>query len=134
MIPTTQTVMQPTDLLGQLTALIADVETIRADAEKWRLLLRLLAERGGYGPLISPASIANLVPSATYVAEIVAASQEVPVPAAAPKSGSKRTVITDDIREDVAHLAAQGLKLAEIHQRTGISESAISRILANGRA
>ena len=132
MIPTTQTVMQPTDLLGQLTALIADVETIRVDAEKWRLLVSLCSHLG-YGPRIDPENIAALLPNARRIADIVAASQEAPPPAA-PKSGAKRTVITDDIRQNVADLAAQGLKLAEIRQRTGISESAISRILADGRA
>jgi hypothetical protein len=128
------TPIPPADLLAQLGDLINATQTVSADAEKWRLLLRLLSERG-YGPRISPVSIANLVPSATYAAELVAASQEVPPPAA-PKSGTgKRRIITDADREIIrrAH-QTEHLSVREIMAKHDYSASTVARVLERDAA
>jgi hypothetical protein len=124
----------PADLLAQLGDLITATQTVSADAEKWRLLVRLLFERG-YGPLISPVSIANLVPSATYVAELVAASQEVPPPAAPKSVGTgKRRIITDEDREIIRRAHADGLNIQAISNDYGYAKSTIDRVLHDGES
>jgi hypothetical protein len=129
MIPSTSTVIQPADLLSQITALIADVDTIRADAENWRRLLRLLGNLG-YGPRITPEAIADLIPNAAGIAAIAAASQETP-PAAAPKSNGtgKRRIITDHDREIIRRAHADGLNVQAISNDFGYSKSTIERAL-----
>jgi hypothetical protein len=68
-----------TDLLSQLTAVIADAERSAVEAELWRETRRLMQEVG-YGPRITPAQIVALIPNVHGINEILAATQEVAPP------------------------------------------------------
>ena len=126
----TPTAIPPADLLAQLGDLINATQTVSADAEKWRLLIRLLHDERDYGPLITPAQIVNLVPSAKYVANIAALSQEVPPPAAPKSTGrGKRRIITDADREIIRRAHADGLSPREIIAKYGYSASTVARVL-----
>jgi hypothetical protein len=121
----------PADLLAQIGDLITATQTVSADAEKWRELLRKLRDVG-YGPQLSPDQIAYLIPSARYVAEIAAASQEVPAASAAPKSAAgkrKRRIITDHDREIIHRAHADGINVQAICVEFGYSKSTIERTL-----
>jgi hypothetical protein len=118
----------PADLLAQLGELINATQTVSVDAEKWRLLLRLLNQIG-YGPRITPETIADLMPSAICILDAAAASQEAPPPAA-PKSNGKRRIITDEDREIIrsAH-REDDLSAREIMAKYGNSASTVARVL-----
>jgi hypothetical protein len=120
----------PTDLLAQLSELINVTQTVSADADKWRMLLRLLVERG-YGPRIDPAIIVSLLPHPLVIADIVAASQEVPPPTAAPKSTGtgKRRIITDADRDVIRTAHADGQNIQAIRAQYDYSLSTIERVL-----
>jgi len=130
------TAILPADLLAQLGHLITATQTVSADAENWRALVRKLQDVG-YGPRLDPDQIAYLIPSARYVANIAAASQEVPAASAAPKSAAgKRRIITDHDREIIRRAHADGINVQAIHVEFGYSKSTVERVLhpANGDA
>ena len=119
---------QPTELLTQLSAIIADVETLRADAEQWRTLRRILSEMG-YGPRLEPATVASLLPHPQVIAGIVADSQEAPA-SAAPKSNRGRRIITDEDRAIICRVHSAGLGIRDIMREYGYSKSTIERALS----
>jgi hypothetical protein len=90
--------MEANELITKITALIADVERMRGDAEKWQTLLRITGEMG-YGPRLTPQAVASLLPHPGIISGIAEASQEVPPTAtSAPKSRTpkrRRRIITD---------------------------------------
>lgn len=125
--------IQPSDLLAQLTALIASVETDQTDAEHWRAFQRSVVELG-YGPRITIDQIIALLPDPLHIASIVAHSQEeTPSPSATPKSGRPRAQVTDDLRRQVHDLRQAGVKNTAICDQLGIAKSTVTRILADGR-
>lgn len=119
------------EVLGQLTELLADVESVRADADNWRTFVGL-AEQKGYGPNLGAGLAAGLLPDASYVATAVAHSREVNAAPAAGKSGNGtgRRKITDNDRRIIHNAAAEGIKHAEISKRYGYSKSTVERVLA----
>lgn len=122
------------EVLAQLTELLADVELVRADADKWRQFVAL-AETRGYGPRLTPGLTAALLPDGNQVAAVVADSRGEVGGAPASKSGEngkvKRRIITDDDRRAIRNAAAEGLKVGEIVERLGYSQSTVTRTLAD---
>jgi uncharacterized membrane protein len=127
----------PADLLAQLGDLITATQSAVHAANQWGELLQLLVSMG-YGPLITPRQIASLLSDARDVAEVVSASQEVPVATAAPKSngtGKRRGSITESDREIIRHAYnADGLSVEALARNLGYSKSTINRVIhrANG--
>jgi len=115
--------MQTSDLITQIQNLAAEHDALQADAAHWRELLTLTAELG-YGPRLTPAQIAELLPNVHGILAIVAATQEV-VPA--PSAGSKmprRKITAEDERVITARRAA-GLAPEQIASDLGLSLNAV---------
>lgn len=88
--------MQTSDLIAQIQSLAAEHDTLQADAAQWRALLALTAELG-YGPRLTPAQIAELLPNVHGIQEIIAASQEVvPAPSAGSKMPRRKLTLEDE--------------------------------------
>ena len=123
--------MEPNELLNQLSGLIADVERLRADAEKWQTLIRITGEMG-YGPRLTPQAVASLLPHPGIIAGIAEASQEVPPTAtAAPKSRTGRRIVSDAERQAIHAKRADGFEVSAIAAELGLSTKTVYGILAS---
>jgi hypothetical protein len=118
------------ELLSQITALVADAEASRADATKWHDLIGYLM-LAGYGPRLTPEIIAALVPEPKGIMEIVVASQEVePMPPASPKMARRKLDAAD--RAAIRDLAAKNYTPVAIANKLGIARSVVEQELASG--
>ncbi len=121
------------DLITQLDALISTADANQNDAQKWRDLQLGLA-RLGFGPLFSVEHILALMPSATVIASVAAASwpQEEPVSApAAAKRGSTmpRRKLTPADEQNIAVFARQGFTADRIAADLNVAKSSVERYL-----
>jgi len=117
------------ELLSQITALVADAETSRADATRWHDLIGYLM-LAGYGPRLTPEMIAALVPEPKGIMEVVVASQEVePMPPASQKMGRRKLNAAD---REAIHLAAQKYdSTSDIAFTLGIARAIVEKELAS---
>lgn len=116
-----------TDLLNQLSAVIATAETNRLDAERWHHLITLLGDLG-YGPRITPAQIAELVPNIHGLQELSAATQEV-VPAQPAGSKMPRRKLTPEDERVVRARSENGCHPEQIAQDLGLTLRAVTKFL-----
>jgi hypothetical protein len=124
------------EVLGQLTELLADVELVRADADNWRTFVAMAGQRG-YGPRLTPGTAAALLPDGNQVAAVVAESQrEVggsPIAVGGKSGGNgtgKRRSITDADRTAIRSAYAAGRRKSDISAQDGYSKSTVERVLA----
>lgn len=96
--------MQTADLIAQIQNLAAEHDALQADAEQWRALQALTAQLG-YGPRLTPAQIADLLPNVHGMQKIIAASQEV-APAPTGAKFPRRKLTAEDERVITARTAA----------------------------
>lgn len=118
------------EVLAQLTELLADVELVRADADNWRTFVGLAGQRG-YGPRLAPGLAAALLPDGNQVAAVVAESRgEVGGAPASKSGGTGRRKITDVDQAAIRSYYADGLRKSDIAAQYGYSKSTVERVLA----
>jgi DNA-binding NarL/FixJ family response regulator len=116
-----------TELLSQLTAVIATAETNRVDAERWYRLITLLGDLG-YGPRITPEQIAELVPNIHGLQELSATTQEV-VPAQPAGSKMPRRKLTSEDERVITARSDAGCPAAQIAEDLGIAQKIVRDFL-----
>ena len=122
--------MDGRELLGQLGELLADVELLRADAERWRELTAQLHVQG-WGPGLLPGVIVGLIPKAAAVRLALAESearppaQEAAALGATTKRSSKRRLVTDDDRAAIRVLVERGFAVERISAEIGLAVSSV---------
>lgn len=118
--------MQTSDLIAQIQNLAAEHDALQADAACWRQLQVLTAQLG-YGPRITPALIAEMLPNVNDFQNLIAATQEV-----APKPfGAKfpRRKLTAEDERHITARAEAGLAPEQIASDLGLSLKSVVAFL-----
>jgi hypothetical protein len=111
------------DLLAQIQQLATEHDALAAAAANWQDLLALTSELG-YGPRLTPAQIAELLPNVHGFRELIAATQEVGPAQSAGAKFPRRKLTPEDERTIMAWRRAGG-ELEQVAKDRNLSLKAV---------